>query len=131
MLNTSKKIVAFILVGLTLLGSVGLQLHVAACLHSGNERISLEAFDCCHEGDHSTEVVSEKCCDYRDYQVSFDSFRLNQTVKKITVQFDGCATLEGLTTQILPSLLLNFTEYVLPPPLLQTDFQVLFQVFRL
>lgn len=108
-----------------------MQLHVAACLHSGNERISLEAFDCCHEGDHSTDVVSEKCCDYRDYHVSFDSFTLNQTVKKITIQFDGCAALERFNPQVSHSLLLSFAEYVLPPPLLQTDFQVLFQVFRL
>ncbi|MCB0481720.1 MAG: hypothetical protein KDC83_09825 [Flavobacteriales bacterium] len=131
MLNLSKKIVSFVLVGLTLLGAMGVHIHVATCHQSGAAEVSLAAKDCCHDGDHSTQMIAERCCDHEDLNVSYDSFTLNHLSKKS----ESLKNVFALATQgySFNTLTVFFTlsDFSLPPPLLTQSFQVLFQVFRL
>ena len=121
---------ATLLAVLTLAGSLGFSLQKMECLSSGNTLYTLTSFDCCSSENHESEAIRSKCCNLENYNLEGKNF-LNTKVKldkdqtksiSISLNADGIWNLKFHSR--------NFkSKFNIPPPWVETDYQVLFQSF--
>ncbi len=129
-MKTTNKILATLLAVLTLAGSLSFSLQKMECLSSGNTLYALTSFDCCSSEDREIEAVRSKCCNLENYNLEGKNF-LNTKVKSDKDQTKPISI--SLNSDEIGNLKFhsrNFkSNFNIPPPWVETDYQVLFQSF--